>query len=125
MAIDLNGPVSGLVVAALDAASLRHEVIASNIANVNTPEYHALQVNFEQQLAKSLEGGELYNDASLRARLNSVKPEILESKVAFDTAQLDMQMVDLTKNTLRYHALLKGLQDYGSITKLAIKEGKG
>ena len=43
-----------LLAAGFETAQLRHKVIAHNIANVNTPGYKQLQVEFEDQLQKRL-----------------------------------------------------------------------
>jgi flagellar basal-body rod protein FlgB len=50
----------------LDAAQLRHQVIAQNVANVNTPGYRRLELDFESQLQKALNGQGL---AALHPRL--------------------------------------------------------
>jgi len=42
---------------ALDAYTLRHRAIASNIANVSSAGYRAQEVSFEDQLAASRSGG--------------------------------------------------------------------
>lgn len=39
---------------ALNGLSQRQRAIANNIANVNTPNYHAQRVSFEDSLAKSI-----------------------------------------------------------------------
>jgi len=39
----------------MDVASLRREVIANNIANVNTPNFKRSTVNFEAQLKRALD----------------------------------------------------------------------
>lgn len=124
MAIDLSGPVTKLVAAALNASVMRHDAIANNIANINTPGYKPLQVSFEDQLSRSLGKEMLKNDEALKSRLETIKPEMYESGSNSGSGQLDMEMVNLSKNTIHYHTLLKGLQSYGSITKMAIKEGK-
>ena len=36
----------------LDVSELRHRVLSQNIANVNTPGYHRLDVSFEDALAR-------------------------------------------------------------------------
>ncbi len=41
----------------MDATSLRNEVIAHNIANVNTPGHQNLQVEFEEALTRALSSG--------------------------------------------------------------------
>jgi flagellar basal-body rod protein FlgB len=40
----------------VDAAHLRHAVIAHNLANVNTPNYHRLEVRFESELSEAMAG---------------------------------------------------------------------
>ena len=42
---------------ALNGLSARQRAIANNIANVNTPDYHAQRVSFEDALAKSVSHG--------------------------------------------------------------------
>ena len=42
---------------ALDGLALRQQTIAQNIANVNTPGYHAKTVSFENALAQSVAAG--------------------------------------------------------------------
>jgi flagellar basal-body rod protein FlgB len=43
---------------ALDGLALRQRTIANNIANVNTPGYHAKRVAFEDALARSVQLGD-------------------------------------------------------------------
>lgn len=43
---------------ALDGLALRQRTIANNIANVNTPNYHAKRVSFEDALARSVAAGD-------------------------------------------------------------------
>lgn len=43
---------------ALDGLALRQRAIANNIANVNTPNYQAKRVSFEDALAKSIRNGD-------------------------------------------------------------------
>lgn len=43
---------------ALDALAMRQRAIANNIANVNTPNYHAKRVSFEAALAHSVAAGD-------------------------------------------------------------------
>ncbi|MCA5923506.1 MULTISPECIES: flagellar basal body rod protein FlgB [Curtobacterium] len=43
---------------ALDGLSMRQKVIANNIANINTPNYHAEKVRFEDALAASIVDGD-------------------------------------------------------------------
>jgi flagellar basal-body rod protein FlgB len=43
---------------ALDGLALRQRTIAQNVANVNTPNYHAKIVSFENALAQSVAAGD-------------------------------------------------------------------
>jgi len=124
MAIDISGQVTALVRAALDASSLRHEAIATNIANINTPGFKSLKVSFEDQLQGLVSSGQYKNDEILKNRMKNTKPYIFETTNEQQTNQLDVEMVDMAKNTIHYQTLLKGLRGYGSIVKMAIKEGR-
>lgn len=125
---DLGGATSELARLALDAAWLRHQVIANNIANVNTPGYVAKKVDFEEHLAKFLTPlGEL-NESAFRHELESLKAFVDEGHAVVpsggEEVSLDKEMVMLTENVLRYQALLDALSKRGSIMQMAIKEGR-
>lgn len=124
----LGGATSELVKLALNASLLKHNVIANNIANVNTPGYVAKSVSFEEHLTKFLTPlGEL-NEAAFRQELESLKAFVDEGRAVVpagtESVSLDREMVKLTENVLRYQALLDALSKRGSITKMAIKEGR-
>jgi len=51
----LNGTTFKVIEKALDGTSLRNEVIAQNMANVDTPGYKRKTVNFEKTLSAALE----------------------------------------------------------------------
>ena len=116
-----------LVVKALDAATLRHQAIAGNIANANSVDYQPLKVNFEEQLGFARQalarggGGLTAGDlASVRPFLEQ-EPAPVAGKAA---VMIDMEMVKLSQNTLQYQALLKGLGHRTSILGTAINEGR-
>ena len=93
--------VSGLGVLAqmLDAAALRHRVIAQNVANVNTPGYRRREVAFEADLAKAL---------AAPGPAPHVKPKVVVAdgpeRVDGNTVDIDREMNDLSKNALLYQA---------------------
>ena len=47
----LESVTSAALASAMDGLALRQRTIANNIANVNTPNYHAKRVSFEDALA--------------------------------------------------------------------------
>jgi flagellar basal-body rod protein FlgB len=83
----------------MDAAALRHKVIAQNVANVNTPGYRRLAVEFEDEMGKALEAG---------TPVSEVTPTVVVAdgpeRVDGNTVDLDREMGDLTKNGLLFQA---------------------
>ena len=99
---------------ALDGLALRQRTIAQNIANVNTPNYHAKVVSFEQQLAQSVQAGSgvtgsttTTSDAPTRQDGNNVSLDsetlnnietVLRYQFATRAVNLDF---DLTRSAMR------------------------
>jgi flagellar basal-body rod protein FlgB len=54
----LESVTSAALASAMDGLALRQRAIANNIANVNTPNYHAQRVSFETALADSVKSGD-------------------------------------------------------------------
>ena len=85
----------------LDAASLRHRVIANNVANANTPGYQRREVSFSEQLAKAASTGDL---AALRtARPTVVRSDAPALRSDGNNVSLERELADLMKNTLLYN----------------------
>lgn len=71
---------------ALNGLAMRQRVIANNIANVNTPGYHAERVSFEDTLAQSVRNGDGQATAT---KATSLEPTRLDgSNVNMDTETL-------------------------------------
>jgi flagellar basal-body rod protein FlgB len=108
----MEGMGTAMAKLALDAAALRHQAIAQNIANLHSPGYVPLGVSFDAQLA------------ALRRGQAPGKPEL----VALDRApgprpqDADMEMVALSQNTIHYQALVKGIGTQLAILGAAISE---
>ena len=111
---------------ALDAASLRQRAIAANIANVSTEGYTAMRVSFEEQLVEVREGLNA-NGVVDPFALSGVRPQMVP---ALDVAgqsgkvRLDVEVAQLAENTVRYQALLKGLNRHFAILNSAITDGR-
>ena len=112
---------------ALDAASLRQQVIAANIANAGRPDYVARKLSFEAQLANAPFGpmgatsGPLPPAAvDLRARL---EPDLTPDGQV-KPVQLDVEVAAMAQNALHYQALIKGLSKHMAIMASAVTEGK-
>lgn len=59
MSIGMPDAVSSVLATALDGLATRQDVIADNIANVDTPGFRARAVDFESSLASALQRGEM------------------------------------------------------------------
>jgi len=80
---------------ALDGLALRQRTIASNIANVNTPNYHAKRVAFEAALASSVAAGDGRTTATTAS---SLEPTRLDG----NNVNLDTETLSNTETVLRY-----------------------
>ena len=109
---------------ALDAASLRQQAIAANIANAGTPGYSPLKVDFESQLETARRG--LQTNGSVDSfALSQVRPVMFaESAQEPEAVRLDTEMAALAENSVQYQALLKGLSRQFSILSAAVSDGK-
>jgi flagellar basal-body rod protein FlgB len=82
----LESVTSTALASAMDGLALRQRAIANNIANVNTPNYHAQRVSFESALAASVQSG---NGQAEATTATSLEPTQLNgNNVNLDTETL-------------------------------------
>lgn len=113
-----------LVGFALDGLSMRHQAIASNIANVNSIDYKPISVSFENQISDLRNS--FYN-TSVKNTDFHFDPVISygnKQQKSDGSKGIDMNTVQLNQNVIQYHALIKGLDHYISTLSIAIKEGR-
>ena len=125
---------SQVVNKALDGLSMRHKALASNLANVDTPNYNRRDVSFEDTLKKAIQDTrapfsgktrQASNDEELpmnatrkehfdfggtASSVSEVQPETTESEdMQFrndgNAVDVETEMVQLAKNTGHYTAL--------------------
>ena len=123
---EIDSVTMGVLRLALDAASLRHRVIAHNIANANTAEFAPLRVDFGEQFdaLRSALGQSRPID---RGMLEGLRPAIEQDGFlsgATAGVALDLEVARLAQNTVHYQALIRGAAKHLSILGLAITEGK-
>lgn len=103
----------------MDATALRHEAIASNIANLETPNYKRVDINdsFQQALASAVASKDSKS-------ISNVPLSIVQDQTAMaanrdgNTVQLEKEMLALNQNTLA-HALETQLVS-GSLLKMRL-----
>ena len=100
----------------LDVSSIKHKVIANNIANVNTPGYKKMEVSFANQLEKAL------NESSMN-KFDTLQPKIVISKEdSSETVRNDGNNVDMDKEV---SSLVKNTLTYSIYTQLLAKKYEG
>lgn len=118
---------------ALNGTWLRHEAISNNIANVDTPGYKRITVEFEDILKESLENRSIKlkvtNRSHIRSQHNNLKPRVIEqmnTSTRFDgnNVNIDTEMANLAKNTIMYNALIRQTASEFSRIKSVINEGR-
>ena len=90
---------------ALDAAVLRHEAIASNLANLETPGYRRLDVSpaFQRELQRACASRNAEEIAALKPSLEADPTAVPNSRDG-NTVSLEKELMQLNQNTLN-HAL--------------------
>ena len=92
----------------LDYCATRQKALANNIANVNTPGYQRVDVEFEQELKSVLSGKDENMLKSLGFRY--VKTQDTAMRVDKSNVDIDLEMAKLSENALLfsiYSTLLK------------------
>lgn len=119
----IDSSTVGLLSLALDAAGMRQQAIAQNIANVNTPGYQRMGVSFESRLDELRQDLRQGRAPSL-AGLAALRPQFEAAGAAGEAVALDTEMASLSENTLHHQALLKALNKHFALIGSAINEGK-
>ena len=124
---------------ALEAANIRQEVIAHNIANVNTPNYKKSNLVFEDMLAKELYGEDTKGKLQMvRTRDKHLPapntpfvaiPTIVQEhrtlmRVDDNNVDVDIEMATLAKNQIYYNALATQMSGYVQELKNVITSGQ-
>ncbi len=116
MADDLNVRFSGAdryIQAALSGLSARQRAIANNVANVDTPNFKATEVRFEDVLKNAVQG----RDSRLRASNGQLKAAVTRPSMVEDTAvrsdgnnvDIDREMVQLAETSITYNTLTQAM----------------
>lgn len=122
---------------AMNMRLLKHNVVSSNIANAETPGYHAKKLDFEEALARAVD---LDGMRSMNAThgehfglggggAGKVGPDIYdnpEGQVSNDgnTVDLEREMSSLAENTVMYRAALQLINKKLAALRYAVTEGR-
>ncbi|MBI5810478.1 MAG: flagellar basal body rod protein FlgB [Deltaproteobacteria bacterium] len=124
----------------LDLRATRHKLILSNVANIETPGYRAVDIKFEDELKKiggAMRGGVLVTtnpghlstaNAGATANAGTTAPRVIYRATDIEgydknSVGIDSEMAKLSENSLMYNASVKLLKSKFSTLMTAIKEG--
>ena len=123
---------------AMTAASLRQEVVAHNIANVNTPNYRKTNLEFEDMLAREIYGDEPegtmpmvrthdkhlpFKPLAFHAEPTMVEDTTTIMRVDDNNVDIDIEMSTLAKNQLYFNAVATSFGGYVTRLKNVITSG--
>ena len=116
----LFGPSTHNMQRAMDRVSLRQSVLASNLANINTPGYKRRDVDFAIELEKA--GSPLSPSAS--RGLGAVRTSFGEIRVDGNSVDLEAEVFAMAETELRYQALTQMARGYFRGLRNVIREGR-
>ncbi|MDA1272991.1 MAG: flagellar basal body rod protein FlgB [Verrucomicrobia bacterium] len=87
----------------LDATVMRHEAIASNLANLETPNYKRIDVDtrFDAELSRAIGNGNSKDIARLEPRMVVDRTAIAANRDG-NTVQLEKEMLSLQQNSMAH-----------------------
>ena len=126
----------GLAEQALDFRSTRQDLISSNIANVDTPNYRPKDVRFENYMNK--EADKVFNRNSNKlemastngAHITTTPIDVTKADIFFrdghmarndgNSVDIDVETTEMSKNGIMYNALINGLRKDIGLFKMVI-----
>jgi flagellar basal-body rod protein FlgB len=106
-------PVAGQLERYMDLLSARQRLVASNIANADTPGYRARDIDFQQELA-----------GAIGAAPQVVETPGLRVKNDGNNVSLDREARLLSENALRFNVAAQLLRSQIRGVRTAIQEGR-
>ena len=129
---------SNAVEKSLDASIKRNEVIAQNIANVDTPGYNRKTVSFEEQLSDAISqkdrfigrrtdprhipiGGSSVDDVQIRVTEDN---KSLDMRLDGNNVDIENEMAQMAENNIRYEVLIQRMSGMLNKMRSVIREGR-
>ena len=109
--------VIDLIEKALDIRVFYQKILASNIANAETPGYKEKDLDFKKELEKAASGP---------AQFEVTEKEPSDGIAAIDgnTVGMEDQVVKMTENTLMFNSLVQMINKKFTMIRYAINEGR-
>lgn len=133
----LNSNTQIYLTKAMDSASARNDVIANNIANVDTPRFKRSEVIFEDKLKKAIDSQSPTGDklsvtdarhiqiGPQRMDLETFQPDVIKLEdLSYrndeNNVDIDVEMANSTKNKIFYDAVSQSMSNEIKLLRLAI-----
>ncbi len=123
--------------AAINMRQIKKDIISSNIANAETPGYHAKKLDFENALARALDidgmrGMSTSSDEHFTlggGSLSKMSPDIYENPEGAinndgNTVDLEREMASLAENSIMHKAALQLINKKLASLRYAVTEGR-
>ncbi|QOR35341.1 flagellar basal body rod protein FlgB [Clostridium sp. 'deep sea'] len=113
----------------LDGLQKRHETIANNIANHDTPGFKAKDVNFQQVLTRHLKNNKVSDPEvkTIKKQFNMFsiynKKGLLEN-IDGNNVNVDKEMVALSDNKMQYDLMVEALRSQMKLFDIVIDSTK-
>lgn len=137
MSGDLFDKTTNALAASMHLRQLRNNVTSSNIANAETPGYHAKKLDFEEALGRALDmdgANSLSTSSSEHFAVGGVsvaktRPDIYENPEGAvnndgNTVDLEKEMSALSENAIMYKTALQLINKKMAALKYAAGEGR-
>lgn len=103
----------------MNAAEFRHRTISQNLANVNTPGYQRMDVDFEEMLSRKLLGRNDSNSTAMTPKL--VQTAGLSVRGDGNNVDIDVELSELNRNTLLFQTCSQFLSSQFDMMRRAIR----
>ncbi|WAA10708.1 flagellar basal body rod protein FlgB [Fervidibacillus albus] len=129
--MNLFSSTISLLESSLDYSAVKQKVISNNIANVDTPNYKAKEVEFQavldEEMAKTFEGNVTNEKHIPISPSNSNSIVITTPNVQYNhngnSVDMDLEMVKLAENQIYYNAIVERLNGKFQTLQSVIKGG--
>ena len=131
--MNIEDKTTQALAASLKYRQLRQELIASNIANAETPGYKAKKIDFEEALQRALDTDEQQTLKTTDSKhfnvggggFNNLQPEIYEDANGIvspdgNTVDRDSEMAEMAENKIMYDASVQLLNKKLGLMKYAV-----
>ncbi len=114
----IETPLMGTLSRALDLTAMRQSLVSQNVANIDTPGYHARDIDFRQELQHAVADD---NDVTATPMVREV-PALIERPDG-NNVSLDRESLLMAQNQLSFYVDVQLLRSEFNRLQLAINGG--